>query len=87
LTVVGSNDAGKEKVCVYALLSSLVVSVIVYRMLLIYQQDKNDYNNKKNTVSTIFDGKRQLNEVSIDQKSAVENNQPAQEPNNQETKG
>jgi hypothetical protein len=39
----------------------------------------------------IFDGKRQSNEVLIDQQSAVENNQPAQqpaqEPNNQETKG
>jgi hypothetical protein len=40
----------------------------------------------KNTVSTIFDGKMQLNEVSIDQQSAVKNNQPAQEQNNQETK-
>jgi hypothetical protein len=41
LTVVCSDDAGKEKVCVYSLLSSLVVSVIVYPlMLFIYQQDK-----------------------------------------------
>jgi hypothetical protein len=48
LTIVSSDDAGKEKVCIYALLSSLVVSVIVYPLMsFIYQQDKNDYNNKK----------------------------------------
>jgi hypothetical protein len=45
------------------------------------------FHDEKNTVSTIFNGKKQSNEVSIDQQSAVENNQPAQEPNNQETKG
>jgi hypothetical protein len=34
----------------------------------------------------IFNGKRQSNEVSIDQQSAVKNNQLAQKSNNQETK-
>jgi hypothetical protein len=48
LTVVCSEDAGKEKICVYTLLSLLVVSVIVYPLMsFISQQDKNDYNNKR----------------------------------------
>jgi hypothetical protein len=54
-------------------------------MSFIYQQDKNDYINKRKPLEQYSTGRRQSNKVSIDQQSAVKNNQPAQELNNQET--
>jgi hypothetical protein len=40
--------------------------------ILSYQQDKNDYNTKKITVRTVFNRKRQSNEVLIDQQKCCQ---------------
>jgi hypothetical protein len=43
-----SKGLANGKVCVYVILSSIVVSeIIVPSSSFIYQQDKNDYNNKR----------------------------------------
>jgi hypothetical protein len=53
----------------------------------IYQQDKNDYNNKRILLEQYSTGKGNETKYQLTKQSAVENNQPAQESNNQETKG
>jgi hypothetical protein len=76
------------KVCIYVTLSSLVVSeIIVPSLSFIYQQDKNDYNNIRIPLEQYSTGKSNRTKYQLTNKSAVENNQPAQESSDQETKG
>jgi hypothetical protein len=77
-----------RKVCVHVLLSSIVVSeMIVPSSSFFYQQDKNDYNNKRIPFDQYSMGKSNWMKYLLTNKSAVENHQPAQESSHQETNG
>jgi hypothetical protein len=71
------------------ILSSLVVfEILVPSSSFIYQQDKNDYNNKRITLEQYSMGKGNQIKYRLTNKSAVKNNRPAQEKSSdQETKG